>query len=82
MDLGCVILIVVSAIHGYILSTRYKTCRISSRTKTIWCPNDFVSTLYCVYSPAHALLWMVTTWENLILIVIIMMCLSKQVCVY
>jgi Protein of unknown function (DUF2418) len=48
-------------------------------TLTIWSPNEFELHLLCVYSPAHALMWMVTSSANWMLMVMIMALLSKQV---
>ena len=76
-DLGSVILIILSLIHGYFISTTY---RLSGQNRTIWLPYEFVLTLFCVYSPAHALLWMATTWANWMLMAMVMILLSKQVC--
>lgn len=81
-DFGCVILIVGSALHGLFILTRCEICRFVGRrvTMVVWFPNEFELVLLCLYSPAHALMWMVITSANWIPIVIIMVILSKQVC--
>src|ERR1700683_407915 len=78
MDFGCVILIVAAATHRYFISTSYKT-RSSGRTKMPWYRNEFTLTVFCIYSLAHALMWMVTTPTNCLLVIITMIILSKQV---
>ena len=81
-DFGCVILIVGSALHGLFILTRFEMCRFVGRNTTIaiWFPNEFELIILCIYSPAHALMWMATTSANWILMVVVMAVLSKQVC--
>lgn len=80
-DFGCIILIVGAILHGVVILTRFEIYRLVGRkaTLTIWSPNEFELHLLCVYSPAHALMWMVTSSANWILMVMIMALLSKQV---
>jgi hypothetical protein len=79
MDFGCAALLMASVAHGYFILTRYNTHYFSVRNGTIWTPNDFLFILFCVYSPAHALIWMLVTPTNLILVIVIMVIISKQV---
>jgi Protein of unknown function (DUF2418) len=69
------------ALHGLFILTRFAICRPVSRnvTMAVWFPTEFELMLFCVYSPAHAFIWMVTTSANWILMVVIMVTLSKQV---
>jgi len=79
-DFGCLILIVGAALHGVVMLSRFEIYRPVGRktTLTIWSPNEFELHLLCVYSPAHALMWMVTSSANWMLMVVIMALLSKQ----
>jgi hypothetical protein len=79
IDFGCVILIVAAATHGYFISTCYKTSHSSSQNKMAWYRNEFTLTVFRIYSPAHALMWMVTAPTNCLLVIITMIILSKQV---
>ena len=80
-DFGCIILIVGAVLHGVFILTRFELyCLVGRKTMlTIWSPNEFESHLLCVYSPAHALMWMVMSSRNWILMVVVMAVLSKQV---
>src|SRR5882757_201021 len=79
MGFGCMILIMVSAFNAFFIMTRYGTHRHCSRNKTLWCPNEFVLTFFCIYSPAHAIIWQVTTSANWMSMFVIMALISKQV---
>jgi hypothetical protein len=80
-DFGCLILIVGATFHGVVILTRFEKYRLDGRktTLTIWSPNEFGLHTLCVYSPAHALMWMVTSSKNWIMMVMVMAVLSKQV---
>ena len=43
-------------------------------------PNDFVLILFCMYSPAHALIWIQVTSANWMLMIVVMVVISKQIC--
>lgn len=80
-DFGCIILIVGAVLHSIVILTRFEMYRLVGRkvTLTVWSPNEFELHLLCVYSPAHALMWMVTSSANWVLMVVVMAFLSKQV---
>jgi hypothetical protein len=80
-DFGCVILVVGATLHGVAVVTRLEIYRLVGHKTmlTIWSPNEFELHLLCIYSPAHALMWMVTTSANWIMMVVVMVVLSKQV---
>jgi hypothetical protein len=80
-NLGCIILIVGAAFHGLvIILIRFEIYRLVGRkTLRIWSPNEFELNLLCVYSPAHALMWMITSSTNWIVMVVATAMLSKQV---
>ena len=75
------ILIVGTILHGVVMLSRFEIYRPVGRKTvlTIWSPNEFELYLLCVYLPAHALMWMVTSSANWILMVVVMALLSKQV---
>jgi hypothetical protein len=75
-DFGCVILVVGSVLYGLWILTRFEISHSVGRTAAM---PKFELMLLCVYSPAHALMWMVITSTNCILVVITMAILSKQV---
>lgn len=80
-DFACIILIVGAVLHGVVILTRFEIYRPVGRkvTLTVWSPNEFELHLLCVYSPVHALMWMVMSSANWIFMVTIMALLSKQV---
>jgi hypothetical protein len=45
----------------------------------VWNPGEFESRLFCVYSPAHSLLWMSTNSANWMLTMAIMGIVGVQV---
>lgn len=45
----------------------------------IWEPGEIECKVFCIYSPAHALLWIATTTSNWVLTFLIMGSLSAQV---
>ena len=47
----------------------------------VWNPGELETRLFCIYSPAHALLWMATNSTNWVLAMIIMGLVGAQVCV-
>lgn len=51
------------------------------QTLEVWTPGPLEMALFAIYSPVHALLWMVTTSANWILTIFVMLILSAQVCV-
>lgn len=46
----------------------------------LWEPGQIECKVFCIYSPAHALLWMATTGSNWVLMFIIMGIIAVQVC--
>jgi hypothetical protein len=75
------ILIAASALHGYYMLTRIEMSYFPNRNSTATTRrlSQFELALFCLYSPAHALLWMLTTSTNLVPVFLIMAILSKQV---
>jgi len=61
MNLGCIILTVASAISWYLIAT---SNGLQRRNRIVWCPNKFIFMLFCIYSPAHAMIWNSMTLAN------------------
>lgn len=84
---GSIVLICVSFAQTWLISTRYKICHISNTRSPyasnacllVWYPNKFELTLFCVHSPAHSLLWMAVTHENLFRSTVVIAILCAQV---
>jgi hypothetical protein len=45
----------------------------------VWTPGELEATLFCIYSPAHVLLWMATGSSNWIIMLFIMVLVGLQV---
>jgi len=80
-DFGCIILIVGVVLHDVVMLTCFEIyCPVGCKTTlSIWSTNTFELYLLCVYSPAHTLMWMVTSSANWILMVVVIALLLKQV---
>jgi hypothetical protein len=80
-DFGCMILVVAACLYGYSISTCITMYHHGDwiHQSKVWWPNEFEVTLLCLYSPVHALMWMVTMSLNRIPMFLIMAVLSKQV---
>ncbi|KAH8833620.1 hypothetical protein DL96DRAFT_1703270 [Flagelloscypha sp. PMI_526] len=45
----------------------------------VWTPGEFETTLFCVYSPAHCLMWMATNSSNWMMMFIVMGVVGVQI---
>lgn len=69
---GCFLLLSAASFQMLLLLARFKMCCPNSARRVcptnaslaIWYPSEFELSLFCVYSPAHALLWMMVTQSN------------------
>lgn len=57
-----------------------KTSRVQQME--VWTPGELEMVLFCVYSPAHAFMWMATGSSNWMLMVIVMGLVGLQVIAY
>ena len=85
-NLGCLVLIAATTFGAYSLFKQYKICCLGNRRAyaanamhAVWCPGAFELTLFCIYSPAHAIMWTMTTDTNLVLAMFVMVAISVQV---
>ena len=84
---GCLVLVTAAVLGTYYLFGQYKICRIGNRRPyaanamhVMWFPGELELTMFCIYSPAHALLWIMTTDVNWMWSMFVMVILSVQVC--
>jgi len=77
------VLFALSACQTQIMLTHYKLCRLGgarsasgcNSTLLVWYPKATELALFCIHSPAHALLWMTATKDNWFSIAIVMISL-------
>jgi hypothetical protein len=81
------LLLSATTFQTIVMLVRFKMCCPSSACRVspinaslvVWYLGKFELSLFCVYSPAHALLWMVVTQSNWIWVFLIMSAVWVQV---
>jgi hypothetical protein len=80
-------MISAATVGTVLLFAQHRLCCLGNRrvygsnaVHAVWYPGVFELTLFCIYSPAHAILWTITTDVNWVWTVCVMVAVWVQVC--